>query len=129
LYHWASVRNLKKDLVYQTRVDLPVLEIEKSMVAEAVFGCFSAYRLKWDEAPADYDQVWIYSSQLEEIKNRFGFKKGRPNLLVLKPDEFLTHYGSITSLGQTFVDLWNLPDWFAKEFVNSLKERIDGLLS
>jgi len=133
LYHWASVRDLNKEIIYQTQVDLPIMEIENSMVPKAIFACFSAYRLKYNEAAADYDKVYIYlktqNSNLEEIKQRFPQKKGRPNLIVLKADKYLADYGRFTSIGQTFVDLWNLPDWFAKEFVNTLKEKIDELLS
>jgi hypothetical protein len=129
LYHWASLRQLNKEIVYQTQVDLPVLEIEKSMPSEVVFACFSAYRLRFNDTPADFDQVWVYGHDLKEIKKRFPEKKGMANLVVLKPDTWLVNYGQITSLAQTFVDLWNLPSWFAKEFVNSLKEKIDDLLS
>lgn len=167
LYHWASFRDFKKEIVYQTRVDLPVLEIESSMVAEAIFACFSAYRLRFNEAPADYDAVYVYvklksqmsklpkpflsakgpaastcrrvrfgagkttiqMSNLEKFKSRFPQTRGQPNLFVLKADPFLGGYGQITSLGQTFVDLWNLSDWFAKDFIKSLKERIDEILS
>ena len=28
LYYWASIRNINKDIVYKTRVDLPVKKIE-----------------------------------------------------------------------------------------------------
>jgi len=129
LYHWASVRNLEKDIIFSTRVDLPILEIEGRMPPDAVFGGYSSARQKLAEPPADYDKIYIYSQNLSEIKQRFGSQKGSENLIVLKPDGFLTDYGQTTSLAQTFVDLWNLPDWYAKEFTGALKTKIDELLS
>jgi len=129
VYHWASVRDIGRDISYATLVNLPILELENSMLPEAVFACFSAYRLRFNDAPADYDQVWFYSDKIEEIKKRFPPSKGRVNLYVLKPDPYLLNYGSITTLGQTFVDLWNQDSWYAKEFVNSLKGKIDEILS
>ena len=129
VYHWASVRDIGRDISYATLVNLPILELENSMLPEAVFACFSAYRLRFNDAPADYDQVWVYSDKIEEIKKRFPPSKGRVNLYVLKPDPYLLNYGSITTLGQTFVDLWNQDSWYAKEFVNSLKGKIDEILS
>jgi hypothetical protein len=133
LYHWASIRNLSKDIIYQTKVNLPILELESQMPPEIIYGAFSAYRITFKDAPADYSQVWVYtkpeSETLEEIKKRFTGQKGEPNLFVLQADPFLKDYGQITSMAQTFVDLWNLDLWYAKEFTNSLKEKIDGLLS
>jgi len=129
LYHWASVRNLKKDIVFSGKIDLPILEIESQMPPDFVFGGYSAARFILGEPPADYAKVFVYSWDLEEIKKRFLFQKGQPNFFILKPDPFLRNYGEHTCLAQTFVDLWNLDDWYAKEFVNSLKKKIDDLLS
>ena len=80
-------------------------------------------------SPADYDKVFIYTKNIDAIQKRFDFKKGRENLIVLRQDPFLSQYGSLTTISQTFVDLWNLYDWQAKEYVKALKEKIDGLLS
>lgn len=129
LYHWASVRNLKRDIIFSTRVELQVLEIEGKAPPDAVFGGYSSARQQLTEPPADYDKVYIYSQNLSEIKKRFGFKKGSTNLIILQPDKFLTNYGQTTTLAQTFVDLWNLPEWYAKEFTGALRKKIDELLS
>ncbi len=129
LYHWASVRNLERDVFFRTSVALPVLEIESQMPPRIVFGAFSAGRQILGEPPADYDKVYVYGGDLVEIKKRFPLQKGRPNLFFLKADKFLAQYGQITTLAQTFVDLWNLPEWYAKEFVKAIKEKIDELLS
>ena len=129
LYYWASVRNLKRDIIFSTHVNLPVLETESRMPAGIIFGGFTAARQILAQPPADYDKVYIYASDLTEIRRRFPAKKGQPNLFVLQADNFLADYGQVTTLGQTFADLWNLPDWYAKEYVKALKEKIDGLLS
>ncbi|MGB9706504.1 MAG: hypothetical protein ACPLXP_00305 [Microgenomates group bacterium] len=129
LYHWASVRNLKKDIIFSGKVELPILEIESQMPPGIVFGGYTAGRFILGEPPADYSKVFVYSQNGQEVKQRFELKKGQPNLFVLKADPFLKNYGEHTCLVQTFVDLWNLDDWYAKEFVNSLKRKIDGFLS
>ena len=138
LYHWASVRSIEKDIIFTGNVKLAVLDIESRMPPEVVFGGFTAAReILGGGAPADYDTVYIYATGLEEIKKRFELGKdlpalqarqGRANLTILKADKFLASYGQITTLGQTFVDIWNLPIWYAKEFTKSLKEKIDELL-
>lgn len=136
LYHWASVRDLKKEIIFSGRVNLPILEIEGRMPPDIVFGGFSAARQILTEPPADYDKVYVYAKNTDPVKKRFELeedlpigRQGRENLTVIKADDFLGSYGQRTTISQTFVDLWNLPDWYAKEFVKALKEKVDGLLS
>lgn len=122
---WATFRKLKSDIIYQTHCDLRVQEIEGLVPPYVIFGTFSAYVKKYKEAPADYDKVYIYADKekLEEIKKRFPFKKGYENLIVLKTDPQLTHFGQITPDVQTYVDLWNLTEWYAQDFLKALKEK------
>lgn len=96
------------------------------MPPDVIFGVFSAFLKKYKEAPADYDKVYIYSAEnnLEEIRNRFPLQKGYANLIVLKADPWLKIFGAITPDCQTFVDLWNMGEWYAKDFLNALKEKI-----
>lgn len=129
LYHWASIRNLQKEIIFTSRVNLPVLEIEGMAPPDVIFGCYSAARQILGIPPADYDTVYLYAADTDEIGARFTFEKGRVNLIVLRKDPLIAGYGQITTLAQTFVDLWNLPDWQAKEYTRTLKERIDGILS
>ncbi len=126
LYLWATFRNLKKDIIYQTNVSKSVQEIEGEMPPDVIFGLFSAFIKKYKEAPADYDKVYVYleKQDLDEIKNRFPPKKGYLNLIVLSADPWLKNFGKLTPDCQTFVDLWNLPEWYAKDFLNALKEKI-----
>lgn len=129
LFHWASIRNLQKDIIFAGRVNLPVLEIEGLMPPQVVFACFSAARHYLDAVPADYDKVYVYATDIEPVRHRFEFVRGQPNVFVAKGDSFLSRYGVKTTLAQTFVDLWNLSDWQAKDFAKAIKEKIDEFLS
>ena len=126
LYIWATQRNLEKEIIYQTHVPKSSLEIEGEMPNGIVFGAFSAYGKKYNDHPADYDKVYVYadSSVLPEIKKRFPKSKGYMNLFVLKSDPALKQYGQAAPDAQTFVDLWNLKDWYAKDYLNSLKTKM-----
>jgi hypothetical protein len=123
---WATFRRLKKDIIYQTHCNLSVREIEGLMPPKIIFGVFSAYLKKYKTAPADYDKVYVYVSEdyLPEIKKRFPFQKGYENLIVLKADPYLAQFGQITPDVQTYVDLWNLSEWYAKDFLRALKEKM-----
>lgn len=123
---FATFRNFKKDVIYETSASKSVQEIEGEMPPLIIYGAYSAFLKKYQTAPADYDKVYVYSSpeHLGEIKNRFPYQKGYANLIVLKADPWLKIFGKITPDCQTFADLWNLPEWYAKDFLNSLKDKI-----
>ena len=126
LYIWATFRNFRKDIIYQTFSDKPVKEIEALMPEDVIFGGYSAYRQRFHSAPADYDKVYVYisSTNLGEIKERFPSRKGESNIIVLEADKFLKDYGKITSFSQTFVDIWNLPEWYAQDFYKEFKDKL-----
>lgn len=129
LYHWASVRNLDSDIILSGRINLPPAEIEGRMPPDVVFGGFTAAKeILEGRIPADYDKVYVYASKTEQIGERIKVGKGIANLFVLKADDLLESYGQITTLAQTFVDLWNLSEWYAKEFTKALKEKFDESL-
>ena len=125
LTYWASERNLRKDIVYSTRSGLSLPKIEGSMPAGVVFSAFSAYRLRYDGAPADYGEVYVYADNktLEEIRERFPQKKGPPNIIVLEKDDYMQEKG-IAPIPQIFVDLWNIREWYAKDYLDALSRRI-----
>lgn len=126
LYYWASIRNLNKDIIYSTRIEQSVREIEKSMPDNVVFSAYSAYKFIYNDVPADYSEVYVYGDY--ELKKRFPENKGVPNLFVLKKDKGLEQYGNTTTIANTFVDLWNLKEWYAKEFVKAIEGKLDGIL-
>lgn len=124
LYYWASIRNIEKDIIYSTRVDLTAREIEKNMPQDIIYGAYSAYCFRFKDAPSDYSEIYVYGD--ESLEKRFKKSDKPPNLFVIKKDEFMK--GKITSIAQTFVDLWNIKSWYAKEFLKALEVKIDGLL-
>ncbi len=73
-----------------------------------------------------YDKVYVYADgkTLAEIKKRFPKQKGTPNFFVLKSDSELSRFGGIAPESQIFCDLWNAKDWYAKDFLKGLKEKI-----
>jgi|SRR3989338_8665840 len=126
LYYWASIRNLQRDVIYATRVDEPVRTIEKLMPDDVVFAAYSSYKFLFDDVPADYSEVYVYGD--ESLKQRFPQTKGPFNLFVLRKDAAIGIYGRKTTIANTFVDLWNLREWYAKEFLKLMEERLYGIL-
>lgn len=134
LYFWASLRNLGKDIIYKTYVDESVNQIEGEVPPQAVYAAYSAGRKILGLAPADYSKVYVClkENDLGEIKRRFpplGKKGVESNLFVIKEPEIMNPGDGYTTLPQTFVDLWNLSDWYAKDFTKALEEKIYGILS
>lgn len=125
LFYWATVRRLAREIIYETFSPLPLFNIEGQMPPDITYAAFSAYRRRFNDAPADYDHVYVYSGEnLQKIKKRFPPIKGRARLTVLRADPFLSRYGPITTVAHTFVDLWNCHHWYAKDFSNALLQRI-----
>lgn len=130
LYHWANHRSLERDTVMKLHVSLPIREIETRLPSGTIPTAYTAVHERFGEPPADYDKVYCYTSDPKTVVKRFAGEtaKGSPNLFLLTPDPFLSSYPALP-LSQLFVDLWNLSDWYAKDFVRAVKEAIDGLLS
>lgn len=130
LYHWANHRNLGTDLIRAIHINLPINAIEGSLPNTTVPTAYTAVRERLGEPAADYDKVYCYTDAPDDVLQRFenDVTKGTPNLFLLRSDPFLSRYPTIP-LAQLFVDLWNLSDWYAKDFVQQVKEAINGLLS
>lgn len=126
LYLWATQRNLEKEVLYATHSGESLRATEGSLPPQAIFACYSAYRMKYQDAPADYDKTYFYipSSEIANIKQMFPPRPGYTNLIALRSDPHLSGFGSVTPDVQTFVDLWSLKDWYAHEFVKALKEKM-----
>lgn len=125
LYLWASERNLEKDIIYKTRAEMPVREIEQNL-PDVTLAVYSAYKFKFKDVPADYSEIYVYAdeSNLIEIKKRFSENKNKANLFVLKKSG---DYGKTDTLAQLFVDLWNLKEWYASDFLKALKTKLKNL--
>ncbi len=123
---WASHRRLGRDVIYQTNIGAGVSEIEGRMPPGIIYGAYSAFVKKHKTPPADYSAVYVYATKhiLPEIKKRFPSRKGTPNLFVFNADTYLSNYDGVTPDVQTFVDLWNLPQWYAKDFLEELRKKM-----
>jgi DNA-binding transcriptional regulator YhcF (GntR family) len=128
LLFWASIKKLQDHLIYKTRVDIPIDQIEKNMPPEVLFTAYTGFRFRYKDVPADYSEVYVYAygKGLDSIKARFPESEKVPNLFIFKADEHLLQVSNdnIVPDYQIFVDLWNLPEWYAKEFIIKLKEKI-----
>lgn len=126
LYYWASTRNLERDIVYKTRTEMPIREIERN-IPNIVFAGYSAYKFKFKDVPADYSEVYIYADEKEtkEIKKRFSENNKFSNLFVLKKDKNMDKYGKTCTAAQIFVDLWNLDRWYASDFLKAFKDKLN----
>ena len=129
LYHWANRHRLQPTL--QMSVNLPVTEIEGLLPDQTLPTAYTALRERFGEPPTDYDKVYCYHRDPSVVGQRFeGHRTNGPlNLFVLLADERLYTYRSQVTLGHMFVDLWNLPDWYAKDAVTFVKGKIDAILS
>ncbi len=131
LYYWASDRRLSNDIIYQTYSEESVFSLEKIVPPGSIFAAYTAAKEYLAEPPADYSKIYLYAdiNSLTEIKTRYPEVRKRPNIFVLKKIAAVERYGDFTTLPHTFVDIWNLSDWYAREFVIGLEEKIDALLS
>jgi hypothetical protein len=41
----------------------------------------------------------------------------------------MKRFGPVTTLPQTFVDIWNLKDWYGQDFIKRLEEKINEKLA
>jgi len=125
LLFWASVRRLKRDITYQTRANIPVSQIEKSMPSGVIFTAYSGYKFQFPDVPADYSEIYVYADEraLEEIQTRFPKANGPANIFVLKSDSALAQFCKNSSAPPAilYADIWNLPQWHAREFLASLE--------
>ena len=124
LYYWASIRNLEKDIIYSTRVDKPVRQIESEMPSDAAYTAYSGYKFMFKDTPSDYSEVYVYSDNMEEITRRFPKNNKTPNLFIIKKDKNMKQ----VTTAQLFVDLWNLKEWYAKDFLKAMEAKLNGLL-
>lgn len=132
LYYWASFRTLSRDLLYESAVNFPIREIEGLALPGSIYGAYSAAKKILGEPPSDYSKVYFYilPNDVPAFKRRFPPSSKHPaNTFALKTLPVMQKYGPTTTLVHTFVDVWNLKDWYARDFTQALEARIDGLLS
>lgn len=125
LLYWCSARDLPSSVVYRKRLGMRVEEMEGKVPPSAIFTAYTAYRLRFGTTPSEYGEVYAYGSP-EEFAERFGEPDaggGGENLVVLEADDHLRRLGRAT-LAQIYVDLWNMPTWYAQSFLDGLEGRM-----
>lgn len=127
LYYWACIRNIEKDVIYKTRAEKPITQIERLMPDTIIYTAYSAYKFKFRDVPADYSEVYIYAEDLKEVKKRFPKNDKTPNLFVIKKDEN-NNYGKTATIANIYVDLWNIKEWYAKDFIKAMEARLNAVL-
>jgi hypothetical protein len=127
LYLWASERNLDKDIYYRGYSTKSTSSLEGVVLPEATFALYSGFKQAYKQAPADYDHLYFYldPSFLDKAIERMDLReeKNKENVFILKPDDRFSEY-SQPLLEQIFVDLWNAPEWYSKDFLKYLEEKI-----
>jgi len=130
LMHWANQRKMSSDIEFELEVKTGVLETEGLLPFGSVLGAYSAVRHWFKEAPSDYQTVYVYHQDPVQVKKRFRRMEGKGSkVVILRLDDKVVTRKETTSLGHTFVDLWNIRDWMAKEFINRIREEIGEILS
>lgn len=128
LLYWATTRNLQADIVYSTYSPDAVEGIENDMPEKTIFTAFSGYRRKYGRCPYTYDEVYVYSSNPEEIKRRYPEKKtGGETLFVLRLDPHLEKLSEnfVPPMAQIYVDLWQLGGPAAERCLVELERKLE----
>ncbi|MBS3068095.1 HTH domain-containing protein [Candidatus Micrarchaeota archaeon] len=132
LFYWASNRNIKDDIIYQTHVEMSPVKIEKDLWKKVKFTAYSGYRFKFRDAAADYSEVYAYADNktLPKIKKRFPENRGQSNLHIIRADGVMNNYPDRdnVTIGELFVDLWSLGGWYAKAFSNDMERKIADIV-
>jgi hypothetical protein len=131
LYLASTIRSLTKDIMYHTYSDLPIHELEGLAPADTIFAGYTAASQILSEPPADYTSLYLYldPSHLDLAKSRYpSLKSGPTQVYILRSPTYLP-LKPRTTLPHTFVDIWNMRDWYARDFTQALEAKINGLLS
>ncbi|MBI4357512.1 MAG: hypothetical protein HY559_06520 [Gammaproteobacteria bacterium] len=128
LYLWGTYRNPFKELIYETFVAQSAAHIEGQLPPGTLLTGYGGFKERFHNTPAEYAHVYCYSENLNEIKRRFPANKQQaPNLCVFSPDLFLKLYPALP-LAQIFVDIWNLPEWYSKDFIAAFRHNYATVL-
>jgi hypothetical protein len=125
LLHWAGTRRLAHDHPFKVHAGLPVGEILDRLPATAVPTGAAAYARRFRNDVSDYSVVYCYHSDPLAVIVSMPDELGEPDLVILEPDPFLTEYGEIASIPQTYVDLFVTSGWQAQRFLHAMSERLE----
>ena len=123
LVHWASARRTKTG--YSTHSAEPVEKIEGQM-PPVLFTAYSGAKIYHGVNPSDYSECFVYAD-CAVIRKRFPPAGGRPNIFCRETPAFLEGAKAVP-LTLLYVDLWNLGTWYAREFLNAVEVKLNGIL-
>jgi len=127
LSYWASTRNLAGDVVYSTYSPDSVSKIESELPTGSIFTAYSGYRLKFNETPTHYEEIFVYADP-DEVRRKFSESDvERRNLFVLRQDPHLGHVSKdgVATLAQLYIDLWQIGGATADRFILELEKRLE----
>jgi DNA-binding transcriptional regulator YhcF (GntR family) len=125
LLYWASIRNLTNEIIYTT-YSKETIRTRESMMPPCIFTAYTGYKFKFNEAPADYGEIYAYGD-VELIKQRFPTNKSPiENIFTLRSDPHIEKRSTagIAPLSLLYVDLWNMDTWYANEFIKALETKL-----
>ena len=125
--YWASTRNLAGDVVYSTYSPDSVSKIESELPPGSIFTAYSGYRLKFNETPTHYEEIFVYADP-DEVRRKFPESEvERRNLFVLRQDPHLGRVGKdgAATLAQLYIDLWQIGGATADRFILELEKRLE----
>ena len=96
------------------------------MMPPCVFTAYSGYKHKFNDAPTDYREVYVYSEP-EPVKKRFPSVKPQfTNIFILKRDSYIEKRSEkgIAPVSLIYADLWNLNTWYANDFLKALEKKM-----
>jgi hypothetical protein len=125
LLHWAGTRRFAHDRPLKVHTGLSVVAIQDRLPQGTVVTGAAAYSRRFSNDVADYSTVYCYHADPVEVLNVVPDKVGEPDLVVLEPDPFLSDYGSVASVPQTYVDLFVTSGWQAQRFLHRMNELLD----
>lgn len=133
LYYWANLRNIKPDILLQLSLNLSAIDIEQLLPANTFLGGYGAATRYLQTTPVDYNQVMVYArpEQTSLFQDRFQYElreNHAPQLTVLKLPPYPETRAETTTPIQTFVDLWNRPEWYAHDFLRALESKLENEL-
>lgn len=136
LYLFATERTLEKDIIYKTYIQKTRNEIEAIIPPNTSYALYSGFSFLYNSYPADYDHVYIYAQKdallqiIDRLRDSSSSQKKQgsksANFFVINADPLFSRYPQ-PLFEQLFVDIWNAPEWYAKDFLKKLENEIAHL--
>lgn len=139
LYYWACHRNMEKELLKKYYIPKPVAYRSAVCGPEVIFGGYERLNDLFKTPPADFDiAIWYIKANEEnmtELEQRLQELEADPeprnnffNTLIYQQDDFLKFYGGRIPYCQAFVDVFNRPDWYSKDYIKEFENYYEAIL-